>query len=264
MTSKPRRSYSNATIAALTTLARGGCYYPECNVPILRMIDAEPFLNLEIAHIRAFEDNGPRSEADLRTKARNSFGNLILLCTPHHKLIDGPRSSEFPVEVLEAWKEARESDGIEALAGLTDLTEDKLAAMIQEAQHELFDRLGPALDEFAKTAPELAGLLKSVAREIADPRIHGFGMSEEGIRTLSRASRDLRHLPDTARSLLLVARHFQKLPDTATTLRKVALSLARLNDDATLLGRAADRLSTAAARAQDAVAASRRSGQFGR
>ncbi|MFI8164577.1 hypothetical protein ACIF6I_35935 [Streptomyces microflavus] len=62
MVSQPRRSYSNATIAALTTLARGGCYYPGCNVPILRLIDGEPFLNLEIAHIRAFEDNGPRPE----------------------------------------------------------------------------------------------------------------------------------------------------------------------------------------------------------
>ncbi|WP_030894175.1 HNH endonuclease [Streptomyces sp. NRRL F-5053] len=255
MTSKPRRSYSNATIAALTTLARGGCYYPECNVPILKMIDGEPFLNLEIAHIRAFEDNGPRPEEDLDPRERNSFGNLILLCTPHHKLVDGPRSEEFPVEVLEGWKDARESDGIDALAGLTDLTEDKLAAMIQDAQHELFERLEPALDEFAKTAPELADLLKSVTREISDPRIHGFGIDEDSVRMLSNASRDLSHLPDTAPWLLQAARSLRTLPDTASKLRNAAEGLEGLSDTATLLNKSAQKLSTAAAKAQDAASA---------
>ncbi|MCX4506624.1 HNH endonuclease [Streptomyces anulatus] len=242
MVSQPRRSYSNATIAALTTLARGGCYYPGCNVPILRLIDGEPFLNLEIAHIRAFEDNGPRSEEGLDIRGRNSFGNLILLCTPHHKLVDGPRSAEFPVETLDSWKEARESEGIDALAGLTDLTEDKLASMIQEAQYELFERLEPALDEFARTAPELAALLRSVTREISDPRIHGFGMPEDGIRMLSSASRDLTHLQDTAPQLVKAAQFLAQLPDVAK-----------------MLNRAAANLSKAAAQAQDAAAVSRNS-----
>lgn len=253
MTSKPRRSYSNATIAALTTLARGGCYYPECNVPILRMIDDEPFLNLEIAHMRAFEDNGPRSEEDLDLRERNSFGNLILLCTPHHKLVDGPRSEEFPVEILEAWKDARESDGVDALAGLTDLTEDKLAKMIQGAQEELFERLEPALDEFAKTAPELADLLKSVTRGISDPRIHGFGISEDDVRMLSSASRDLGHLPDTAPGLLQAAQSLRTLPDTASTLLHAADDLRGLSDAVNILNQAGQEISTAAAKAQDAA-----------
>ncbi|MEV5620531.1 HNH endonuclease [Streptomyces bacillaris] len=242
MVSQPRRSYSNATIAALTTLARGGCYYPGCNVPILRLIDGEPFLNLEIAHIRAFEDNGPRSEKGLDIRGRNSFGNLILLCTPHHKLVDGPRSTEFPVEVLDRWKEARESEGIDALAGLTDMTEDKLASMIQEAQYQLFERLQPALDEFAKTAPELADLLRSVTREISDPRIHGFGLPEDGIRMLSSASRGLSHLQDTAPQLVAAARFLAQIPDAAKMLNKAAANLSK-----------------AAAQAQDAAAVSRNS-----
>ncbi|MFE1501575.1 HNH endonuclease [Streptomyces albidoflavus] len=259
MTSKPRRSYSNATIAALTTLARGGCYYPECNVPILKMIEGEPFLNLEIAHIRAFEDNGPRSEEDLDTRERNSFGNLILLCTPHHKLVDGPRSEEFPVEVLDSWKRARESDGINALAGLTDLSEDKLATMIKGAQHELFERLGPALDEFAKTAPELADLLRSVTKEISDPRIHGFGISEDSVLMLDRASRDLVHLPDTAPWLLEAAQSLRTLPDAASTLLDAADDLRGLPDTAARLNMAAENLADAAAKAQDAAILSRNS-----
>lgn len=48
-----RRNYSNATVAALMTLARGGCYAPRCGAPTVRMIDGKPVLNLDIAHIRA-------------------------------------------------------------------------------------------------------------------------------------------------------------------------------------------------------------------
>ncbi|SBT92605.1 hypothetical protein GA0115233_10481, partial [Streptomyces sp. DI166] len=120
MDKKPRRYYSNATIAALMTLARGGCYWPNCNVPTIRMINGTPRLNLEIAHIRAFEEGGKRFEPTMSVRERNSFDNLILLCNPHHEEVDGPNSDQYPVDVLEDWKHARETDGLDALAGLGD------------------------------------------------------------------------------------------------------------------------------------------------
>ncbi|MFC1407539.1 MULTISPECIES: HEAT repeat domain-containing protein [Streptacidiphilus] len=152
MTSKPRRSYGSGTIAGLLTLARGACYWPDCGEPTIRMVDGEPVQNLQIAHIRAFEENGPRFDPTWSVDERNQFDNLIMLCTPHHKVIDGPRSAEFPVELLLRWKSAREADGLDALEGLGDLTKADLGEMIAEAQTELLDRLGPALDQFAKTA----------------------------------------------------------------------------------------------------------------
>jgi hypothetical protein len=60
------------------------------------------------------------------------------------------------------------------------------------------DRIGPALDEFGKTAPGLATLLRSVMDELADPRIHGFGISEDGITRLYKASRTFANLEDSA------------------------------------------------------------------
>lgn len=48
-----------------------------------------------------------------------------------------------------------------------------------------------SLDEFAKTAPELEALLKTLTRELADPRIHGFGVSEDAVQKLYDASRTL-------------------------------------------------------------------------
>jgi hypothetical protein len=246
MTDKPRRYYSNATIAALTTLARGGCYWPGCNVPTIRMVNGTPRLNLEIAHIRAFEKGGKRYAATWSVEERNSFANLILLCHPHHKEIDGPDGDRYTVEALEGWKEEREADGLDALAGLGDLTEQRLSEMITESQIALVDRIGPALDEFAKTAPELAALLKVTLKELADPRIHGFGLSEDGISMLSESARSLGHLQDTAFLLADAARTLSHLPDSVNTLSDAVDSLVNLPDNAKTLRSAAAKAERAA------------------
>ncbi len=265
---KPRRYYSNATIAALMTLARGGCYWPDCNVPTIRMINGKPRLNLEIAHIRAFEEGGKRYDPTLSVRERNNFDNLILLCNPHHEEIDGPDSDEYPVEVLEGWKRAREADGLDALAGLGDLTKSDLNEMITAAQGELLDRIGPALDEFGKTAPELAALLRTVIDELTDPRIHGFGISEDGITKLYKSARtfanledsasmlagaadSLRHLEDSASTLASAADTLRGLPDSADTLADAADSLVNVGDWARTLKKAADHAMSAADRLSD-------------
>lgn len=246
MNKKPRRYYSNATIAALMTLARGGCYWPDCKVSTVRMINGAPKLNLEIAHIRAFEEGGKRFEPTQSTKERNSFDNLILLCNPHHEEVDGPTSDNYPVEVLQEWKAAREADGVEALAGLGDLTKPELGQMIAAAQTELMDRVGPALDEFAKTAPEVAGLLRAVMKELTDPRVHGFGLSEDVVSSLHSSARIFANLEDSAAVLADAARTLRNLEDNANTLADAADSLVSLEDNAVTLANAAQKTLTAA------------------
>jgi hypothetical protein len=242
MEKKPRRYYSNATIAALMTLARGGCYWPDCGVPTIRMINGTPRLNLEIAHIRAFEEGGKRFDPALSVRERNSFDNLILLCNPHHEEVDGPDSGQYSVNVLEGWKHARETDGLDALAGLGDLTKSELSEMIATAQSELVDRIEPALDEFAKTAPELAALLKAVTKELADPKVHGFGISEDGIKMLHKSARTFANLEDSANILASAADALKNLEDTANTLASAAGALKNLEDGVDILADAADSL----------------------
>ena len=144
MTSQPRRTYSNATVAGLMTLAGGACYWPDCGEPILRMVGGEPMLNLEIAHIRALEKGGCRFDPSWTVRERNSFVNLLLMCKPHHKTIDGPRSAEYPVELLEEWKHDREAEGLGALAGLREVTEASLQAMFTDVRDDLLTRMDHA------------------------------------------------------------------------------------------------------------------------
>jgi hypothetical protein len=249
----PRRSYSNATIAGLMTLARGGCYWPDCGVPTVRMINGAPRLNLEIAHVRAFEEGGKRYDPDWSISERNSFANLILLCHPHHSEIDGTNSDQYPVELLERWKQEREADGLSALAGLGDLTEQRLGEMISEAQTALVTRIEPALDEFAKAAPELASLLKVTLKELSDPRVHGFGLSEDEVNSLSRSSDGLAHLQDTAFLLVDASQRLSHLQDTASTLADAAQDLVGLADNASTLNQAAARADRAAGRLMDSL-----------
>lgn len=205
------------------TLARGGCYWPGCGEPTVRFVNGVPMNNFQIAHIRAFSPGGPRYDPDLPAGEREGFSNLLLLCIPHHTLVDGQRTaSRYPVELLKKWKSDREADGVEALAGLRDLTESRLPEMIATAQGELLDRVGPALEEFGKSAPELASLLKVVLDELADPRVHGFGVSQDAIEDLASAAHSLRGLEDHAAMLMNAAVTMGNLTDGAAALREAA------------------------------------------
>ncbi|MFG3227614.1 hypothetical protein ACGF07_22920 [Kitasatospora sp. NPDC048194] len=239
---KSRRYYSSGTVAGLLTLARGGCYWPGCHEPTIRMVKGEPVQNLIIAHIVAFEDNGPRAEPTWSEAQRNHFSNLILLCTPHHKTIDGPSRDEYPVELLHEWKKAREADGVDALEGLGDLSKADLGEMIREAQAEFVDLLGPALDEFAKSAPELASLLKLATSEFADLRVHRSGVSEDTALLLNNAARSLHGLEDNANTLSQAAHDLRGLTDSANTLADAADDLHGLADNAAAIAGAAQRL----------------------
>jgi hypothetical protein len=64
---------------------------------------------------------------------RASFDNLVLLCKPHHELVDRIDPDRFPVDVLRKWKTDREGPGVAALRGLRGLTESRLEEMLEKA-----------------------------------------------------------------------------------------------------------------------------------
>jgi hypothetical protein len=64
---------------------------------------------------------------------RRAFDNLLLLCTPHHTLIDRVRPDDFPVETLRGWKVKRELEGGVDTATVATLTEENLLERIETA-----------------------------------------------------------------------------------------------------------------------------------
>lgn len=162
------REYKRSTIYALAALGQGTCYWPNppCKVPLVVHIDGQPVTNLNIAHIRAAEPNGPRYVEDMSDDERRSWRNLILLCTPHHNMVDSIRPDDYSIEDLERWKSDRETGGLERLTGLNDLTEDRLQEMlaysIKEANKEIRDMLA----EHKSIDPDAAMLLNEAAHHL--------------------------------------------------------------------------------------------------
>jgi hypothetical protein len=220
-----QRKYDNATLAGLMTLCRGYCYWPGCTSRVITMVNGVPKLNAEIAHIRAINPGGKRFDSKWSVPQRNSFRNLLLLCVPHHTTIDGASSADYPVELLETWKANREGDSVEALEGLTGVTETRLSEMLAEAQGQFLDQVRPALAEFSKTAPELAGLLNTLLDELADPRVHGFGISPDAIEMFSHSARSLGSFEDNVHVLANAADKLGGLEDNAKGLLMAARRL---------------------------------------
>jgi len=94
---------------------------------------------VDIAHVYGANLGSARYEESMTDAERRAFENLILLCVPHHKLVDGRRRDEFPPEMLQGWKSSNEpAEGIEALAsaGLTD-------EILETVMEQIVAQVGP-------------------------------------------------------------------------------------------------------------------------
>lgn len=98
------RNYSAGTRAALFALCRGTCYFRGCRKPVVEETEGEQLVAVQIAHIKGANDGSARYDPTMTDAERAAFSNLMLMCTTHHKLIDGPKSGDYPVELLQGWK----------------------------------------------------------------------------------------------------------------------------------------------------------------
>jgi hypothetical protein len=77
---------------------------------ILCVVGASPELSHligDVGHIVAEEENGPRGRSPLTVEQRNAESNLLLLCKPHHKMVDDDPAT-YTVEMLGRAKLAHE------------------------------------------------------------------------------------------------------------------------------------------------------------
>lgn len=123
--------YTSGARAALFAFSRRFCYFPDCDVPVIRFVGDEPVVNVEIAHIRGALPAAPRYDKSMTDDERRAFRNLILLCVPHHKTIDRLHPNDYSPEKLTRWKHEHEST--EEIAILSEITEDRLEQLIEQA-----------------------------------------------------------------------------------------------------------------------------------
>ena len=97
----------------------GRCAFPGCNTPLWKDLLTNGRVNAALsAHIISWTPTGPRGDAVLSAKLAKDASNLMLLCHPHHELVDND-VAQFTVEVLRNYKELHEKR-IETLTGIDE------------------------------------------------------------------------------------------------------------------------------------------------
>lgn len=90
-------------------LAAGRCQYQGCNRALwLDDITKAEFNRAYLAHIVADKPDGPRGHPVLSEQLKAQISNLMLLCDPHHRLVDIADVGGYPVERLHSMKATHE------------------------------------------------------------------------------------------------------------------------------------------------------------
>lgn len=135
------RDYSQSTRAALAMLSRGRCYFPDCPAHLVVFLEGEPYIDYQIAHIRDAQP-GNRYDPNMSDDERRSFANLVLLCKPHHELVDKRHPERFSVQELTEWKRNREAQVLTQRSGLGSIDEDAIdVAFLEGAKVEITDSI---------------------------------------------------------------------------------------------------------------------------
>jgi hypothetical protein len=134
------RKYSAGTRAALFALGKGTCYFQGCKKTVVEEVEGQQQIAVVIAHIKGANEGSARYDPGMTDEERAAFNNLVLMCTPHHKLIDGPNREKYPAELLHEWKKGHEP-GISSAAG-EGITADNLESLLEN----FLAKIGPIRD----------------------------------------------------------------------------------------------------------------------
>lgn len=97
---------SLSTIKRLFAVSHNQCAFPGCLLPLVDSSN-ERVIG-KVCHIKANNPRGPRYDPLQSEEERQSFTNLMILCSNHHDVIDSDIEA-YTVERLNAMKEKHES-----------------------------------------------------------------------------------------------------------------------------------------------------------
>lgn len=170
-------------------------------------VEGHPVVNLQRAHIKAKNLNGPRYDATMTDAQRDDWPNLIFLCHPHHTWVDRLHPEDFSPERLHGWKRQREADTTAGLIGLGRLTEERLQELIVDAVEIRNNRLDEAVAKLEHLGDvQLAGVVRDLKHNINLMDDMGGFPDRTTVALLSEAANDLQHItPGLAATLIEAA-----------------------------------------------------------
>jgi hypothetical protein len=206
-----RRGIPAATEAALWALSSGTCYAPGCTMPVVYEVRPGVYKkNTQVAHIYGVRPGAPRYRPGLSAEQRDLFGHLILLCYPHHNVVDDRLTGEknYPAELLLKWKKDHEGKDY---ARLRNLSFEGGADTVMEYMERIFEppmkRLEALADRLQETGELNEQSLAELNRIVELMRDSPAGVDARVASTLAQAAEilSLLNLDRTADKLLEAA-----------------------------------------------------------
>jgi hypothetical protein len=185
-------AYRSGTKGALFEMARGTCHYPGCETPTIVFVkEGQPSINVQVAHIEGAEKGSARYNESMTNEERRSYPNLLLLCIPHHDLVDNKEPDQYTVELLRKWKASRElaTTGADA-EELHSIREETLAAAM-EAAIKSSRRVRQAIVEVSSATVLKGGAGALVVPLGQYPRVSQDREAEKAVALIVRATGDL-------------------------------------------------------------------------
>ena len=102
------RSYSIRDLKVLFATSQNRCSFPDCGAMI---VDGNDVVMGEVCHIEGLNKTSARYNAKLPIQDRRKEANLMLMCQPHHTLVDAQRDI-YTAEVLRRIKEKAKQTGV--------------------------------------------------------------------------------------------------------------------------------------------------------
>jgi hypothetical protein len=136
---------------------------------------------------------------------------------------------DYPTATLKKWKAQREASGQAALAGLRQVTEERLQEFIADAIYLRDREVRDAIGRFERVDSEAAAVLRDLVRQLEEAGLASSYLNPDSVNTLNRAARKLQASvnEDVVSMLDRAASKLEDLPVIIERLSEVASELRR-------------------------------------
>lgn len=144
------------------------CGFPECQEPPYKVVNGALALNSQMAHIHARSEGGPRWLATMSSDKNRAKENLIILCYPHHGVVDDPANEpDYPAVLLRQWKTAQiELATASPYARPMEISDAQAAEVLRISEQRDFARI----DRTLPLVKAVTRLLATVEQSRQSPR----------------------------------------------------------------------------------------------
>jgi hypothetical protein len=185
-----RKELPEAVKAALWTVSNGHCYAPGCTTPVLKEVRPGVYQkNAYIAHVYGVRPGSERYRPDMTAQERDSFANLLLLCTADHLEVDGKGGADrYPPKILLAWKAQHEGAAGPILDMLRVPSPEALMRKLIEMAEPPLERLEAITARLEETGTVTADTVAELKQIIAAMSMTSNNVSAKTASALSYAA----------------------------------------------------------------------------